>query len=132
MNNIAKRLKAARKQSGLNQTDMQNRSGVLQKDISRLESGKTKFIPLNYLRCLIDMGINLNWLFTGVGDMKINMPGDTHSNPDTASLSAEQLEQYYTLKAENRLLREQVNELKQEKKVLIETFTALKGGNLFK
>lgn len=59
------RLKQARLQIGMNQEETAKTSGLTQKDISLLESGKKKFIPPEYIHFLYKNGTDLNWLFGG-------------------------------------------------------------------
>ena len=69
MENIAKRLKAVRVKLGFNQAKMAKEAGVLQKDISLIEADKKKFIPTEYLLFLSEKGIDLNWIYTGEGEI---------------------------------------------------------------
>jgi|SRR6185437_7199666 len=76
---INTRLIASRKHFGLSQGKAAEESGFLQKDISRFESGAAKYIPDEYIQYLYKKGINLNWFYTGEGDM-ISQP-QPHPQP---------------------------------------------------
>lgn len=57
------KLKQARTLLRMTQAQAEQWSGVLQKDISLLESGKKEFIPNEYIRFLYQQGIDLGTLF---------------------------------------------------------------------
>lgn len=67
--NIWSRLKNVRVALHLSQKAMGETAGIPQKDISQLENGKKKFIPIEYILYLYERGVNLNWLFGGQGEM---------------------------------------------------------------
>jgi transcriptional regulator with XRE-family HTH domain len=69
METVGKRLKIIRRKLNLSQEKFATSAGVLQKDVSLLESGRKKFIPNEYILYLSNQGVDLNWLFTGVGEM---------------------------------------------------------------
>jgi len=58
------RLKEARLLLNLSQAEIADKSGVSQRDISQLESGKKIFIPTSYIQFLNHSGIDLNSLFS--------------------------------------------------------------------
>lgn len=60
---LQEKLKGARMAFGLTQADMAASTGLQQKDISALESGKRKFLPNDYILFLYKCGVNLNSLF---------------------------------------------------------------------
>lgn len=69
METIGSRLKTARRKLNLSQEKFAADAGVLQKDVSLMESGRKKFIPTEYISYLSKQGIDLNWLYTGVGEI---------------------------------------------------------------
>lgn len=68
--NLAEKLKAARKLFGDTQSVAGKKSGVAQRDISYLESGKKKYLPTEYILYLQKNGIDLNTLFEETKEMK--------------------------------------------------------------
>lgn len=115
---------------------------VKQKDISRFEAGKVKFIPNQYLVYLHNKGINLNWLFSGNGpSLFVDLTSATQKPNQNTGIqnlikqqqeAAELKEKYLMAQAENKVFRKQIKELKNERKTLLEVFKALGKGNLFK
>ena len=113
------------------------KSDFEQKDISRFENGKVKFIPIHYIIFLHQEGINLNWLYSGEGaimlkDMIVtNDPDDSVDDrppaipPELQGKIEEQKEQLLTLQVENKLLKKQVKELKSERKTLLDAFKTI-------
>jgi transcriptional regulator with XRE-family HTH domain len=69
METIGSRLKIIRKKLNFSQGQLAEQSGVLQKDVSLLESGRKKFIPTEFILYLSNQGIDLNWLYTGRGEI---------------------------------------------------------------
>jgi transcriptional regulator with XRE-family HTH domain len=68
MNTLGKRLKAARKNKGFTQQELEKRSGVSQQLISRIESEKIdNTTEVFNLAEVLD--VNAKWLATGNGDM---------------------------------------------------------------
>jgi transcriptional regulator with XRE-family HTH domain len=61
-----RRLKQYREWLKMSQLAASMESGVGQSDISRLEAGKMRFIPPEYLQFLHRKGCDLNYLFDGV------------------------------------------------------------------
>ena len=47
----------------LNQNEMAIKSGLTQRDVSRIESGKAKFIPNHFMHFLHKTGVNMNYLY---------------------------------------------------------------------
>lgn len=68
--NLTEKLKAARKLFGDTQSVASKKSGVAQRDISYLESGKKKYLPTEYILYLQKNGIDLNTLFDETKEMK--------------------------------------------------------------
>lgn len=113
------------------------KSDFEQKDISRFENGKIKFIPIPFIVFLYQQGINLNWLYTGEGPILIEdlaIPdnlqdiGHTHQPVIPKEVQHEideQKEKLITLQVENKLLKKQVKELKGERKALLDAFKTL-------
>ncbi len=137
MSNVFERLKIIRKSLGKSQAQLANKCGLAQKDISRLENGKTKFIPNTYLIILDEYGTNLNWLISGEGLMLRKDQAEFDRNKGNSSLLQSEeneslKEKYMEASIENKLLKKQVKELKKEKNVLLETFKVLNKGKLFK
>jgi len=60
---IFNKLKLAREQLKLTQSDAARLSGITQRDVSLLESGKKEFIPTNYIQFLYKMGISLSYIY---------------------------------------------------------------------
>ena len=115
---------------------MAHKSDFEQKDISRFENGKVKFIPIPFIVFLYKQGINLNWLYTGEGptfieDLTAAQADDTgHSAQPVipAEVLKEievQKEKLLTLQVENKMLKKQVKELKTERKALLDAFKTL-------
>ncbi|MDJ1466605.1 S24 family peptidase [Xanthocytophaga flava] len=69
MENLHARLKHCRVKLGLNQQTLSQRVKINQKDVSLIEAGKRKYIPEEYFLYLSSEGIDLNWLYTGKGEM---------------------------------------------------------------
>src|SRR5690606_3092047 len=61
------RCRKARITLNLTQSEVANATGMSQKEISRIESGKRAEIPYRYIQFLYEQGIDLNWLFSGNG-----------------------------------------------------------------
>ena len=57
------KIKAARLKVGLTQVVIEDKHGIAQETISRIETGKTKTVPTDYFQLLYDNGIDLNSLF---------------------------------------------------------------------
>jgi repressor LexA len=74
------RLKQARETMNLTQEDMANKLNVGQSAYSKMERGKSDFS--NELLTLIpELGINLNWIITGKGEMFLtNTPAKLESD----------------------------------------------------
>ena len=69
---VFKRLKQCRVHLGLKQAEAAAAAGLSQSDISRLESGRAKLIPNEYMHFLHNQGINLNALFAaGEEDLEL-------------------------------------------------------------
>lgn len=64
------RFKIVRQNLGLKQSDCAIGAGLRQNDISRIESGTAKFVPIEYIQYLSMKGVDLNILF----NMSIEMP----------------------------------------------------------
>lgn len=71
MTELATRLKIARKKAGLTQTEIAEKIGVSQPNYAKLESGKIQrsTFLLDISRVL---GVSLEWLATGQGEMVVN------------------------------------------------------------
>ncbi len=69
MESLHERLKACRIKLGYNQQRMAKDTGMAQKDISLIESGKRIHIPVAYFQALSAQGIDMNWVYTGKGEM---------------------------------------------------------------
>ena len=137
MKDLFKRLKSCRKQLGFSQADMALKSDFEQKDISRFENGKVKFIPIPYIVYLYGQGINLNWLYSGEGPSMVADLAIPRQTPDSGHIPQlaipsevqhkidEQKEKLLTLQVENKLLKKQVKELKLERKTLLDAFKSI-------
>jgi phage repressor protein C with HTH and peptisase S24 domain len=68
---ISEKIKLARKLIGVSQSEASIKSGVEQKDISLLESGKKKFVPDEYIQFLYKCGIDLNTLFNPDAELRL-------------------------------------------------------------
>lgn len=64
------KIKEAREQMGLNQSEFAREVGVTQKDVSILESGNKKFIPNQYIEYLLNKGYDLNSIFDDDSELK--------------------------------------------------------------
>ncbi len=139
---IPKRLKQSRKLLKLTQEEIAVEIKLKQKDVSRFENGKVKFIPNHYLVFLFEKGINLNWLFTGEGASWIKdiAPANDESDVTLVGQTSQDLQQEnlqlkeenLVVKTENKVFKQQIKELKSERKTLMEVFKTLGKGNLFK
>ena len=69
MESLHERLKACRIKLGHSQQRMARDTGMAQKDISLIESGKRIHIPVAYFQALSVQGIDMNWVYTGKGEM---------------------------------------------------------------
>jgi transcriptional regulator with XRE-family HTH domain len=72
MPELYERLKEIRLESGLKQAEVEALSGFLQKDISKYESGNSKFIPQEYILFWYKKGYNVNWLYSGRGPKRLD------------------------------------------------------------
>ncbi len=61
--NAYKKIKKARQELGLTQTDMAKALGLSQNAVSKLESGQKKFIPNKYILYLQEKGYDINSIF---------------------------------------------------------------------
>ncbi len=62
MSLLAAKLKQSRVDLHLTQAEAAQGSGLEQRDVSRLETGKTKTPPVAYMQFLHNYGVDLNWL----------------------------------------------------------------------
>ena len=111
---IWERFRRLRKALQVTQGEAEAESGIPQKDISQLETGKKKFIPKEYIIYLYDKGADLNWLFGGKGDLfrkealeqqEGNSPGNTYmmaSEPEVEYSSQKKVDR---VEAENQKLK---------------------------
>jgi hypothetical protein len=97
---VAQKLKMARSLIGDNQLTASKKSGILQKDISLMESGKKKYIPIQYLSYLLRNDIDLNTLFNEKKELE----------------KIEKKDQYFDLKNQNLVLENKVEELNERLK----------------
>ena len=63
MNIVNERIRRVRELLCMNQHQMAVNSGLTQRDISRIESGKAKFIPSQFMQFLHRIGVNMNYLY---------------------------------------------------------------------
>ena len=124
MKEIGNRIRLARKTLGMTQSQLSLATGMLQKDISRIENGKLKFIPFPLLDGLCSLGIDLNWMISGIGE-------NIFYKTEIMETNQPHHDKIVVLETENKMLKEQVEELKNEKKELLATFRSIRGGNLF-
>lgn len=68
--NEFKKLKLAREELGLNQTQLAKALSVSQRDISKMEAGEKKFIPKLYIEFLQEQGYDINTLFNDEATLK--------------------------------------------------------------
>lgn len=64
-------MKEIRKHFRLNQTEMADKLGISQSQLSKLENGENQLAP-KHLLVLYKMGVNLNWLISGEGEMLLS------------------------------------------------------------
>ncbi len=64
------KIKEAREQMGLNQSEFARAVGVTQKDVSILESGNKKFIPNQYIKYLLNSSFDLNSIFDDHSELR--------------------------------------------------------------
>ncbi|WP_375334498.1 helix-turn-helix domain-containing protein [Flagellimonas sp. C4] len=74
---IHEKIKQVREILGLNQAEVAEILGTLQNEVSRMESGKKKFVPNNYIQFLIDNNFDLNSFF----DKRLSLTKN-ESSPD--------------------------------------------------
>lgn len=65
---VKERIKVARKKLGYSQSDVARMQRIAPYNICRMETGET-YPSLQYLNFLQHNGINLNWIFSGEGEM---------------------------------------------------------------
>ena len=106
---IAQKLKNARILLGENQTDAGFNSGIHQKTISLMESGKRKEINLDYLIYLQNRGIDLNSLFDK--NQEIKTIGKNVEKSDLEKRIAEQEEMIQLLRDAVELRNRKIQEL---------------------
>jgi len=154
MDFLSDKIKKARVLLRLSQVKAAVEAGISQKDISRIESGKAKFIPKEYLFFLSKKGINLNWLYNEeeksaaqehvfLKDTEKD-PNKTFQNSEkphkiySIKLSKEQVEEpftHYDLKEiehilkENQDLKKEVMQLNAQNEALYKAFRELGIGN---
>jgi transcriptional regulator with XRE-family HTH domain len=81
-----RRLKFYRERLKMSQSAAARASGLGQSDISRLEAGKMRFIPPEYLHFLHSYGCDLNYLFAEEGSGYLKHPGQSEvAEPGDAS-----------------------------------------------
>lgn len=90
---VNERLKEARLKLNLSQSDVERLSGINQKDISRMESGLAKNIRNEYIHFLYKNDINLNFIFTGEGEIFLHNSNNLLKN--------ENLEKYKNVDVED-------------------------------
>ncbi|SMO68134.1 XRE family transcriptional regulator [Solitalea koreensis] len=71
------RFKYSRERAGLTQKQAADRSGLSQRDISQLESGQKKFIPIQYILFLTNIKADLNVIFRHRTSEPINSPSSS-------------------------------------------------------
>jgi len=85
---IKKNLRKARVLLGYSQSQAAKLSGVSQTDISRIETGIRKFIPVEYFTFLASHGINMNLIFSDENITIFN-----HSNNNSTKVNYNMIEQ---------------------------------------
>jgi transcriptional regulator with XRE-family HTH domain len=70
------RLKQAREAINLKQEDMADKLNIGQSAYSKMERGKSDF-SAELLALIPELGINLNWIITGKGEMFLPEPDET-------------------------------------------------------
>jgi len=60
---LSERFKIARRLLGHTQQEAAEISGLTQRDVSQLETGRKEFIPTQYIQYLNNMGININSIY---------------------------------------------------------------------
>lgn len=85
------KLKQIRELKGLSQGDASDISGLKQKDISLLETGKKKFIPEEYILFLYNLGVDINSLY--IDNIPIVWRENIHDiNADTPISTVEKIQ----------------------------------------
>ncbi|MDN5201617.1 helix-turn-helix transcriptional regulator [Fulvivirgaceae bacterium BMA10] len=121
MKDVLDRFKKCRKELGLTQQEIAEKTNSEQKDISRWETGKAKCIPDKYILYLYNKNVNLNWLYSGKGEMMRDHVNNEQSiQTGDASVMSESQGEYVSLKE----LRDEIIRLKAENETL---YKILKG-----
>ena len=63
MATINDRIRRVRELLSMNQQDIAVRAGLAQRDLSRIENGRAKFIPNELMHFLHKIGVNMNYLY---------------------------------------------------------------------
>jgi transcriptional regulator with XRE-family HTH domain len=131
---IAKRLKDFRIYLNFTQVDMANLLNMTQSNYSRLEKG-TQDLTTKVLTILLSKGINLNWLYTGQGNMLLDDKNELFGlSPEEYSYANDDLRDEAFMfdgeeKAqvnENQTLKREFNELSKKFKELSDNLAAVK------
>ena len=80
---IFEKIKQARKELGLTQSDMAKALGLSQNAVSKLESGQKKFIPNSYILFLYEKGFDINSIFNDklpLGKLQIGTTPESQYN----------------------------------------------------
>ena len=60
---INDRIRRVRELLSMNQHEIALRAGLAQRDVSRIENGRAKFIPNEFMHFLHKIGVNMNYLY---------------------------------------------------------------------
>ncbi len=81
------KIKTARFALGINQEELAKRSGLSQADISRLEKGRVKFIPTEFIDYLNKAGFDINSLFDDNSELVFKYHNTINDPPLTKNLT---------------------------------------------
>ncbi len=113
---------------GYTQSQMAEKLEIPQKDVSRMESGKVKFIPNQYIRFLYEEKFDLNWVFYE-DNARLHIRLDDENTPP--NIAGKPLSEYnYRQDSEKEIetLRARIKEQEIELKALYRAFRELGKG----
>lgn len=119
MPDFNKKIKDARLLLGKTQGQVASESGLLQKEISKIESGVRKFIPNQYIEYLYQQNIDLNSIFdqlreVSFRDMNSDIPVNWDKIIELSTKLGQQTNENKHLNEDNIKLRLEIEKLKKE------------------
>lgn len=80
MSEVSDRLKKSRKEVGLKQAQIESMTGFRQSDVSKWENGTVKNIPSEYMLFLHNHGVNINYIYSGQGNVLVEQGAEPAIN----------------------------------------------------